>query len=476
MLGLGRSGKKYASIAARYLKGRFKPPDTPEWVNGKVQEHDVDDSEIVLRAESTSSEIDRVTVEGPVEEDSNDDATVMARAESILMKAVELGEAGNFTVVPAYFSISATDNCNLRCIMCPGHTGMKGPALSLDLAEAMFGSMGSNSADFGTPKSLDMTAGEPTLNPELHLIFRTFKQRFPEASISIISNATLPVKGRVKEIFELADNVAISIDGATAETYERIRRGSRFDNVIRNTRAIATLRGGNVGVIFVAMDQNIHEMPAMVKLCADLGVRELLIQAVERRQTPFLMEGDNMDFNTPPERIQRYMDEATAEAAATGVWFNPTPGMIAHGRAPAPKPAEHIEKDQVAPGDQEEAALDGIKFCNYPWFNSPRMNQGGEKMRPLAVCCHMRNASHRAGDLKGGEHDNKSIGEIFNSMQYWRVRKGLLDGTMANESCRGCQYYSSYQWTAQQLRQVEQATDRAMARLHEPLASLELLN
>ena len=61
----------------------------------------------------------------------------------------------------------------------------------------------------------------------------------------------------------------------------------------------------------------------MVKLCADLGVRELLIQAVERRQTPFLMEGDNMDFNTPPERIQRYMDEATAEAAATGVWFNP---------------------------------------------------------------------------------------------------------------------------------------------------------
>ena len=25
----------------------------------------------------------------------------------------------------------------------------------------------------------------------------------------------------------------------------------------------------------------------------------------------------------------------------------------------------------------EEAALDGIKFCNYPWFNSPRMNQGG---------------------------------------------------------------------------------------------------
>ena len=100
-----------------------------------------------------------------------------------------------------------------------------------------------------------MTAGEPTLNPELHLIFRTFKQRFPEASISIISNATLPVKGRVKEIFELADNVAISIDGATAETYERIRRGSQFDNVIRNTRAIATLRGGNVGVIFVAIDK-----------------------------------------------------------------------------------------------------------------------------------------------------------------------------------------------------------------------------
>ena len=41
------------------------------------------------------------------------------------------------------------------------------------------------------------------------------------------------------------------------------------------------------------------------------------------------------------------------------------------------------------------------KFCNYPWFNSPRMNQGGEKMRPLAVCCHMRNASQELATLKG---------------------------------------------------------------------------
>jgi MoaA/NifB/PqqE/SkfB family radical SAM enzyme len=210
----------------------------------------------------------------------NDDKAVLERAKTILMQAIELGKSGRFTVSPSYFSISATSNCNLACTMCMGHSGMTGPTLSLDQAESIFGTLNSDSTNSGRPVNFDVTAGEPTLNRELHLIFRMFKERFPSANVSIISNATLPVKGRVRNLFEYADSIAVSMDGATRETYERIRRGSRFDNVIRNVRDIAQLKNGSVKMIFVAMDENIHEMPLMAKLCADLGVRELFIQAV----------------------------------------------------------------------------------------------------------------------------------------------------------------------------------------------------
>jgi hypothetical protein len=82
-----------------------------------------------------------------------------------------------------------------------------------------------------------------------------FKKRFPKATVPIITNATYPLEGRIREIFEHADDIAISIDGATEDTYERIRGKFWFENAIRNAREIAEMKGGNALIIFVAMDQ-----------------------------------------------------------------------------------------------------------------------------------------------------------------------------------------------------------------------------
>lgn len=70
------------------------------------------------------------------------DEAVLARAESILLRAIALGKEGRFKIVPEFISVSATENCNLKCVMCPGHAGMTGPKLSVDDAEMLFGSLG----------------------------------------------------------------------------------------------------------------------------------------------------------------------------------------------------------------------------------------------------------------------------------------------------------------------------------------------
>jgi len=152
----------------------------------------------------------------------------------------------------------------------------------------------------------------------------------------------------------------------------------------------------------------------------------------------------------PRERIKAYLDEAKAEADRAGVYFNPTPGMMALGEPRDDSP------DQIAT-PQRWKVLDGVKLCNVPWMHSPRMRQDGDGIRPNSVCCHMGAEPGLAGDLVNLFSRDDTIAEIFNSRHYWNVREGMLDGTTARGSCRHCQYFSAYQWTAAQLREIEQA-------------------
>lgn len=401
----------------------------------------------------------KATPEGSVASAVDADAEIMARADSILSEAIELGRAGQFTVVPSYFAVSATDNCNLECIMCPGHSGMTGPALTLTQAENIFASLNSNSANFGSPVYLDVTAGEATVNRELHLIFKMFKERFPQATISIITNATFPLKGRIREIFEYADDIAISIDGATKETYERIRRRSRFENVIRNAKEIAELKGGKVSVIFVAMDQNMHEVPDMVRLCSDIGAKNLVLQAVEHRKTPFLREGDDISLDMPADQIKRYFDTARELAAELGIGFNPTPGTAAL--------AQPVVSDEPLENSSPDERRNAIRMCNIPWTSSPRMNFDGDEVVAKTPCCHMVELTDQTNLYASGEFKGRTMNAIFNSERYWEIRKDLLSGKLADGACRECQYFNSYQWTPKRLREIEAGLETARKRSRE---------
>jgi hypothetical protein len=48
---------------------------------------------------------------------------------------------------------------------------------------------------------------------------------------------------------------------------------------------------------------------------------------------------------------------------------------------------------------------------------------------------------------------------MFNSEFYTNIRSGLLDGTLAKDACKDCQYFQRTQWTATQLRELEAAVD-----------------
>jgi len=165
--------------------------------------------------------------------------------------------------------------CNLNCVMCPWreiaknskNSGLMGPevwnAIRPYLSEAA---------------SIDFTGGgEPLLQPEL-------PQWIEEAKVAgcetgFLSNGLLLEKSKLQRLLTAGLNwICISMDGADAQMYERIRFGSNFRRVCENVANIAGLRSGKLPktmINFVLMDLNFHQVEDMVRLTARLGVDQI---------------------------------------------------------------------------------------------------------------------------------------------------------------------------------------------------------
>src|SRR5260221_13293745 len=74
------------------------------------------------------------------------------------------------------------------------------------------------------------------------------------------------------------------MDGATREMYARVRGVDAFDKIWRNMRAfIAMQKEQNaskpvVSLWFTAMKENLHELPGLVELATESGIREVYLQ------------------------------------------------------------------------------------------------------------------------------------------------------------------------------------------------------
>ncbi len=87
-----------------------------------------------------------------------------------------------------------------------------------------------------------------------------------------LSNGLLLTGGASRSLINAGiDWIALSIDGATAEVYDAIRKGARFERLIGNLEALSSLKtGGRPRLIinFVMMSDNIHQLGDMVQLAA----------------------------------------------------------------------------------------------------------------------------------------------------------------------------------------------------------------
>lgn len=107
------------------------------------------------------------------------------------------------------------------------------------------------------------------------------------ATVEMITNATLLTEEKARALVASGlDNLWISIDGATPESYADVRLGAQLPLVIENVMRLRRLRKGGhfarpeIDVAFVAMKRNLHELPEVLKLAQRLGARQFKVSNV----------------------------------------------------------------------------------------------------------------------------------------------------------------------------------------------------
>lgn len=184
---------------------------------------------------------------------------------------------------PTFLQIEPVGQCNLRCRMRAIRFRDDGPSDGA-LAVMPYETFTRLLDESGTVHELHLQGlGEPLLHPR----FFDLVEYAANKGIKVTTNSNLTLLRPWLAERCVTSGLAylrVSIDGATADTYERIRDGGRFRRVVRNLEAVVAARRLRrsrrpaIGLVMVLMRQNLHELPDLVRLAHRWSVDDLFVQ------------------------------------------------------------------------------------------------------------------------------------------------------------------------------------------------------
>jgi MoaA/NifB/PqqE/SkfB family radical SAM enzyme len=179
--------------------------------------------------------------------------------------------------IEAYFEVA--NRCNSLCATCPLTFSPQEAARQLALDE--FKSLVAQMPDLR--RAVLQGIGEPLLNRDLAPMIRHLKQL--GVYVAFNTNATLLTHRRQVELVESGlDELRVSMDGSTPQTYRRIRGIPAFERVVEHVAQMVRTRGHldspapRVSLWMTGMRENVAELVGLVELAARIGADEVYLQ------------------------------------------------------------------------------------------------------------------------------------------------------------------------------------------------------
>ena len=323
--------------------------------------------------------------------------------------------------LPDALQVEITSACNLRCTMCLVRYRPPVNKLAGAMTPELFGRLVD---DLPALRRLTLQGlGEPLLSPYLLDQVRLARSRGIEVGFN--SNATLLTRRRADELVAAGLSwLHVSLDGATAATYEGIRDGASFDVVLRNLAGLVAAKraaGSDdpwIRVVFVAMRRNVAELPELVRVLAGLGVDELRVQNLAHTFS-----------DTDPAGRYAGIREFTAGEA---LWTDRDRSGVRAAFAAARREAASHGLDLRLPSLVTSAGpVAGRPGCTWPWDAAYVTSAG-----VVQPCCMVMGDDRVAL----GRLDEQSFSEIWYGEPYREFRRRLA-GDSPPDICTGCALY-----------------------------------
>ncbi len=157
--------------------------------------------------------------------------------------------------------------------------------------------------------------GEPMLHkgvPEIiiHAVVKGMKT-------SLFTNA-VSISPPMAEAIMLCQWISLSVDASDREMYQIIKGADRYDDVLRNIKALADLRRRvnsqvNLTVNYLVLPENYTKLYEACKIAKELGVQTIHFRPADLERTDVMGKKINIDMDVVQEQFARCQEENTAD-------------------------------------------------------------------------------------------------------------------------------------------------------------------
>jgi MoaA/NifB/PqqE/SkfB family radical SAM enzyme len=178
--------------------------------------------------------------------------------------------------------VEPTNRCNLTCVTCIRHSWDEPFG---DMEWPVYQALIDGLASFPGPKTIAFAGlGEPLLHEKFPEMVRLAHERGLRTEMT--SNAMLLTPSIAGRLIDAGlDQFTVSIDGTSDGSHGAIRPGASLEEITANVRMLDWLRETatvplRIGIEFVAMRRNMHELPSLREIAQRIGASFILVTNV----------------------------------------------------------------------------------------------------------------------------------------------------------------------------------------------------
>lgn len=319
---------------------------------------------------------------------------------------------------PVCLYLEVTNRCNLLCTTCPRtYADLEPPA---DMDWDRFRSIVDQLPNL--KRAVLHGVGEPMLVKHLSKMVRYLTER--SVYVLFNTNGTVMTERSGRALIEAGlDELRVSLDAATRETFKAVRGKDYFERILANVRRFRTMqdRAGaakpRVSLWLTGLKETVAELPAFVRIAAEIGVREVYLQRL------VFFDADAIGLARPDQALFERMTREELEHLHAAEHLARELGVSFSASGATSEPGLSLERT---------TSKSPWSLCGRPWTVMYVTANG----RALP-CCIAPFSMHGYDSFTLGDASQQTLREIWNGPQYQQFR-GSLMGPEPPRACANC--------------------------------------